>query len=207
MGDRAVNKWAAGTSYGPILSQTDLYLLNTELELNPILEGKLENYQLQFHLVTGYTTSSARAPNGGDNVYGKDEPATLPRVSQLIVISRLSPWCTIIKRDTGVTIGDVCSSIFKDYTEHDVTDAEFAYLNGRMQEHVKRTAAANYANTQPQTAQAWGYYTPQAGPDRIRRVDWLRERVYFEGLTKDDNYTRSRLGFRAPNIFVMELTS
>jgi len=206
MGDRTVSKWAAGTSYGPILSQTDLYLLNTELELNPILEGKLENYQLQFHLVTGYTTTNARAPNGDNNVYGKDEPATLPRVSQLIVISRLSPWCTIIKRETGVTIGDVCSIIFKDYTEHDVSDAEFASLNGRMQEHVKRTAAANFQATQAPSTSTWGYY-PQAGPDRIRRVDWLRERVYFEGLTKDDNYARSRLGFKAPNIYVMELTS
>ena len=37
---------------GPVLSQTDLYLLNTELEINPILEGKGPN-QLQFHLVTG----------------------------------------------------------------------------------------------------------------------------------------------------------
>lgn len=38
---------------GPVLSQTDLYLLNTELDVNPILEGKVPNYQLQFHLVTG----------------------------------------------------------------------------------------------------------------------------------------------------------
>lgn len=46
---------------------------------------------------------------------GKDEPATLPRISQLIVISRLSPWCTIITRESGVTVADVCSSIYKEY--------------------------------------------------------------------------------------------
>jgi len=45
---------------------------------------------------------------------GKDEPATMPRVSQLIIVSRLSPWCTIIKKETGVTIGDLCSAIFKE---------------------------------------------------------------------------------------------
>lgn len=37
--------------------------------------------------------------------------------------------------------------------------------------------------------------------------DWLRERVYFEGLSRDDNYIKSRLGFKAPNIFVMDLTA
>lgn len=38
-------------------------------------------------------------------------------------------------------------------------------------------------------------------------VDWLRERVYFEGLSRDDNYARQRLGYRAPNVFIMDLTS
>ncbi|KAJ3505014.1 hypothetical protein NLJ89_g7637 [Agrocybe chaxingu] len=200
--DRVVGPWTAGTSYGPILSQTDLYLLNTDLQLNPILEGKLDNQPLQFHLVTGFTTSGSR------ELAGKDEPATLPRVTQLIVISRLSPWCTIIKKDTGVTIGDVCSAIYKEYTDHDITDAEFQTLNARLQEQVKRTAAANFTQLQgPQAGGAWGYYPPAAAPDRLRRVDWLRERVYFEGLSKDDKYVTSRLGFRAPNIFVMDLVS
>lgn len=47
-------------------------------------------------------------------MHGKDEPATLPRVTQIILISRFSPWCTIIKKDTGVTIGDICSAIYKE---------------------------------------------------------------------------------------------
>lgn len=70
--DKIVGKWTPGASCGwfecyinvrgdfkaiqtdgPVLSQTDLYLLQTELELNPILaQGKVTN-QLQFHLVTG----------------------------------------------------------------------------------------------------------------------------------------------------------
>ena len=148
-------------------------------------------------------------------------------MQQLIVISRLSPWCTIIKKDTGVTIGDVCSAIYKEYdipsftalyycsshfysysyTDHDITDAEFGSLNQRMQEQIKRTAAANFQQMQPPTQGGWGGYYPSAGPDRLRRVDWLRERVYFEGLVKDDNYGQGRLGFKAPNIFVMDLVS
>ena len=82
--------------------------------------------------------------------------------------------------------------------------------------------------SQPQT-QPWGYYTPAAQPERLRRVgmsitillffqnfiasiflcwvDWLRERVYFEGISKDNNYARQRLGYSAPNVFIMDLIS
>jgi len=203
--DKIVGKWTPGASYGPVLSQTDLYLLNTELELNPILDNKGPN-QLQFHLVTGFATSISRPPDADGSILGKDEPATLPRVSRLVVISRLSPWCTIITRETGVTIADVCSSIYKDYTEHDVTEAEFNKLNPRSQDQLRRSAASNIQASQPQT-QPWGYYTPAAQPERLRRVDWLRERVYFEGLSRDDNYARQRLGYRASNVFIMDLTS
>ena len=125
---------------------------------------------------------------------GKDEPATLPRVARLVVISRLSPWCTIITRETGVTIADVCSTIYKEYvpqppslsshhcihkcrtfffksryTEHDITEAEFNKLNPRSQDQLRRSAAANLQASQPQT-QPWGYYTPAAQPERLRRV-------------------------------------
>lgn len=123
---------------------------------------------------------------------GKDEPATLPRVSRLVVISRLSPWCTIITRESGVTIADVCSTIYKEYaisssqsvpslapiyililyssyTEHDVTEDEFNKLNPRSQDQLRRSASTNLQASQPQT-QPWGYYTPAAQPDRLRRV-------------------------------------
>ncbi|KAG9318098.1 hypothetical protein JVU11DRAFT_165 [Chiua virens] len=53
MGDTSVSKWAAGASYGPVLSQTDLYLLNTELQLHPILQGTDASFHLIFNLVTG----------------------------------------------------------------------------------------------------------------------------------------------------------
>jgi hypothetical protein len=44
----------------------------------------------------------------------KDEPATLPRVAQLMIITEISPWCTIIKNERGVTMGDVCTMIWKE---------------------------------------------------------------------------------------------
>ena len=130
-----------------------------------------------------------RAADGDGSIMGKDEPATLPRVSRLVVISRLSPWCTIINRESGVTIADVCSTIFKEYaslliphllssnlqtsadsyTEHDITEIEFNQLNPRSQDQLKRSAASNLQASQPQS-QPWGYYTPAAQPERLRRV-------------------------------------
>ncbi|KAF8823738.1 hypothetical protein HHX47_DHR9000236 [Lentinula edodes] len=94
----------------------------------------------------------------------KDEPATLPRVSQLIIITEISPWCTIVKNERGVNLGDVCSQIWKDYSDHHVTDAEFASLPPRLQDQVKRTA------TMRGTGGNWSaYYTPAAPPARFKR--------------------------------------
>ncbi|KAH0830233.1 hypothetical protein J3R83DRAFT_1592 [Lanmaoa asiatica] len=224
MGDSSVNKWAAGASYGPVLSQTDLYLLNTELQLHPILQGTDAAFHLIFNLVTGtmnqvvalavYSISFSVPPGstGGFNseardrdipFIAKDEPATLPRVTDLIIITELSPWCTIVHNDRGVTMGDVCGAIWKEYTENYITEVEFSSLPARLQEQVKRVAQNN------QTSGGWPgamyYNTPQ--PNRYKRVDWLRDKIYFEGLSKKDHYTSSRLGFKAPNIFVMNLAS
>lgn len=44
----------------------------------------------------------------------KEEPATLPRVEQLIIITQLSPWCTIIKNPNGVTMNDVCTKLWEE---------------------------------------------------------------------------------------------
>ncbi|KAJ7253313.1 hypothetical protein B0H12DRAFT_1116564 [Mycena haematopus] len=198
-----VGKWAAGPAYGPVLSQTDLYLLNTELELNPVLANTHATFHLVFNLITGQTGGFNPDARDRDLQFtAKDEPATLPRVQQLIIITEISPWCTIVKNEAGVTMNDVCTAVWKDYEAY-VTDPEFGALPPRLQEQVKRMAAHN-----SQASQWAGYYgTPAAVPNRYKRVDWLRERVFFEGLRKSDGYAKSRLGFKAPNIFVMDLVA
>jgi len=197
-----VGRWAAGTSYGPVLSQTDLYLLNTDLHVNPILSsGGDTDFHLVFNLATGQTGGFNNEARDRDLPFvQKDEPATLPRVQELILITELSPWCTVVRNDRGVTMSDVCTALWKEYTDNYVTDGEFAALPPRLQEQVKRTAAHN-AQT------GWNmYYSPQA-PNRFRRIDWLREKVYFDGLVKRDKYSVDRLGYKAPNIFVVQLLS
>jgi len=201
----SVGKWACGDFYGPVLSQTDLYLLNTELELHPIMAGSHGGFHLVFNLITGQTGGFNPDARDRDLQFtAKEEPAVLPRVSQLIIITEISPWCTIVKNEKGVTMNDVCSAVWKDYTENLVTDVEFAALPPRMQEQVKRMAAHN----QVVAGGGWqGFYQSPAPPNRYKRVDWLGGRTFFEGLRKSDSYAITRLGFKAPNIFVMSLVA
>jgi hypothetical protein len=90
-----------------------------------------------------------------------------------------------------------------------------------LQEQVKRAASHNAQGG----ASGWNlYYSPAVATSRYKRVgellivvyflsviyifiDWLRERTYFEGLVKRDSYAVTRLGYKAPNIFVMQLVS
>ncbi|OSD02109.1 hypothetical protein PYCCODRAFT_1411493 [Trametes coccinea BRFM310] len=199
-----VAKWAAGTSYGPVLSQTDLYLLGAELELNPILKNESGSFQLIFNISTGQ--SSGYNPESRDRdipFTQKDEPATLPRVEELIIITDCSPWCTIVKNPQGVTLGDIVTTLFKEYSEKMVTDKEFESLPPRQQEQLRRYAAS------ASTAGNWGqFYSPApAPPTSYRRADWLREKVFFDRLTQNRPYIQQRLGYFAPNIFVLGLST
>ncbi|GLB35565.1 hypothetical protein LshimejAT787_0211300 [Lyophyllum shimeji] len=206
----AVNKWAAGLSYGPVLSQTDLYLLKTELELHPILLGKHSTFHLVFNILTGQTSGFNQDARDRDLAFtAKDEPATMPRVSQVIIITPHSPWCTIVKNERGVTMADICTQIWKDYTDNTVTDAEFASVPPRVQEQIRRCAMHN--RNAAVSGGAWGapYYSPAPQTGGFKRVDWLRERTFFETLQRNDNYAISRLGRRtaitAPPIIVHTL--
>jgi len=198
-----VGRWAVGSSYGPVLTQTDLYLLeHVELELHPILAGTDGGFQLIFNIGTGQTGGYNAESRDRDLPFtAKDEPATLPRVDQLIIITELSPWCTVVRNPQGVTLHDVCTSLWHDYTENTVTDKELETLPARIQDQIKRYASS--ASNAPWTG---GYFSPApAAPTRLKRADWLRERQFFEKLSRRDNYAKQRLGYHAANIFVLTL--
>ncbi|KAK6996342.1 hypothetical protein R3P38DRAFT_3628997 [Favolaschia claudopus] len=191
-----IGKWAAGVSYGPVLSQTDLYLLNTELEVNPILDNKDENFHLIFNISTGQTGGFNE--NSRDRLLeftGKDQPATLPRVQQLVIITDISPWCTIVQNQHGITMKDVCTAMWKEYAENLVTHAELDALAPWLQERVKRAASRNLRRV----------HFDDTRSSLPRRVDWLMDRIFFDGLRNDKDYALARLGFTAPNVFVMHL--
>ena len=58
-------RYRPATTDGPVLSQTDLYLLGTELQLNPILMNMNPKFHLVFNLLSGSFISlqTHNAPN------------------------------------------------------------------------------------------------------------------------------------------------
>lgn len=197
----SVGKWAAGPHYGPILTPTDLYVLDVDVQLNPILESKAADFNLLFNISTGQTGGYNPDDRSRDLPFTqKDQPATLPRLTEIMIISKLSPWITVIRSEKGVTMADVCTQLWKNYTDHPITDSEFAALPPRYQDLVRRHAASN--------AQAGiGYFASPSAQGRLRRCDWLKDKVWLDALYIDERYTTERLGFFAKNIFVMAMNS
>ena len=73
--------------------------------------------------------------------------------------------------------------------KYDITEVEFSKLNPRNQDRLRRSAASNLQASQLQL-QPWGYYTPAAQPERLRRAgmfipfsfsfpDFYRLNVFF----------------------------
>ncbi|KAG9001594.1 hypothetical protein FRB94_003681 [Tulasnella sp. JGI-2019a] len=208
-----MDKFAAGPHYGPVLTTTDLYLLGCELALHPILTHSFGAFHLILNLASGHA--------GGYNPANKDqdlelvhgnEPATIPRVQELHIICRLTPWHTHVRNQTGVTLGDVCAALGKQYSEAFITDAELDTLPSRTRDQIKR--AAQNAQQIYGGAGGWGgagmYYgspSPGGSGSRLPRSAWLRDRIFFDGLEKDEDAATKQIGFKASNVFCMMVTS
>ncbi|KAG8924309.1 hypothetical protein FRC03_008881 [Tulasnella sp. 419] len=205
-----MDKFAVGM-YGPVLTTTDLYLLGAELQPHPILTHSYGSFHLILNLASGHA--------GGYNPANKDqdlelikgnEPATIPRVQELHIICRSSPWHTHIRNAAGVTVGDVCAAIGKQYSEGFITDAELDTLPSRAREQVKRAAvSASQIYGAPGGWGGGGYYASPSpgGNQRLPRSAWLKDRIFFDGLEKDDDYALKAIGFKASNVFIMSVTS
>jgi hypothetical protein len=120
---------------GPILTPTELLLLDIGLEIHPILQREQEDFEMLFNIMSGQTGGT----NGSREdlpFHAKDEPATLPRcvvcfihgkkvalitttlmihrMTEIIVLSKSSPWITTIRNEKGVTLADLCSQLWKE---------------------------------------------------------------------------------------------
>lgn len=199
------HRWAPGTAYGPVLSQTDLYLLNPVLEIHPILRAAFPKFQLVFNLSTGQTGGFNMNDRNRDLPFeAAGQSATLPRVTDLyIIITQVKniPWCTTVRNQRGVTMSDICQALWKDYTDSPLTDTEFLSFTPVMQERIKRVATHREAG-------GYNQFFQQAlvPPNRCRRIDCLEGLIFFQLLKRDDDAAKKRLGFTAPNVFVLELS-
>ncbi|EJC97581.1 uncharacterized protein FOMMEDRAFT_130419 [Fomitiporia mediterranea MF3/22] len=198
-------KWKPG--FGPVLKPKDLYLLEADLEIHPILAQKYDPFRLECNLMTGRCVGI----KGGDRDLAftmKDESATLPRVTELMIILRAktAPWCTIVRNEKGVTLADVCGTLWKEYTENPLTEAEFNLLNPRDKDKVQRLALRRESDGFASGLSGmWGVGNA-VGYARCRRIDCLFGKVYFDGLERDDDLAKEKLRFVAPNVFVLRVS-
>ncbi|GJJ11838.1 hypothetical protein Clacol_006076 [Clathrus columnatus] len=155
-------KWMVGEDYGPVLSRTDLYLLQQELELHPVLKG-LPNFV--FNVTTGEAKILNAAQQEEPFDSQKDEPASIPRVTELIIISKVSPWCVTVFNENGVTLENVLGCIFEEYAKR-ITDLELSKIPSNVQHQIRRTAALYRSPV----AGAWG---PQSIDSPLKRSGTL----------------------------------
>jgi hypothetical protein len=207
-------KWTPGSSYAPTLSTTDIYLLGVNggmkhLELHPVLTHSLSSFHLVFNLANGQTGGYDNAKPNDDLEFSiGEQPATCPRINEMHIFTKWSPWVTTVTASNakrGITLADVIAALWQTYGERPITDGEWSTLPVREQERVRRSNVNNQVATQG--GGMWGAgggYSP-APKDRFRRADWLRDKIFFDGLELDDDYCEKRLGFKAPNIFHMSL--
>ncbi|KAL5494746.1 hypothetical protein ACEPAI_207 [Sanghuangporus weigelae] len=196
-------RWKPGKSFGPVLKPLDIYLLESKLELHPVLAQKCDDFRLEFNLATGQTIGFKGKE---ERVFTmKDETATLPRITELYIITKSSPWCTIVRNPEGVTLADVCRTLWKDYTDLALTEPEFKDLSPREQDRIQRMAlrreAGGFASA---FSGMWGA-SSTVSFSRCKRIDWLYGKTYFDGLERDDDLAKKKLGFAAPNVFKLRL--
>lgn len=230
------SKWIPGRHYGPVLTGIELYTLQAAqgikcLQLNPILTQTNDAFHLVFNLslnqdLGGYTQAE---PNKDiPFTPHEDEPATFPRVAEMYIITKYSPWVTHVENPGGITLKDVCVALWQTYNGKtgkapDVTDTEFSWLPVRVQDKFKREHEANVARAAAEERERaytghnthWAaQYSPggrSPGPRPvdakvvIKRPTYLNGRLWFDGLDFNEDYAMSRLGYKAPNIFTLSL--
>ncbi|KAF8319445.1 hypothetical protein DL93DRAFT_2053745 [Clavulina sp. PMI_390] len=207
-------KWTPGSSYAPTLSTTDVYLLGVngglkQIELHPVLTHSLPSFHLVFNLANGQTGGYDNSkPNDDLDFAMGDQPATCPRVNEIHILTKWAPWITTVKASNpkrGITLTDVVSGLWATYGELPITDSEWGTLPVREQERVRRSNVNNQMAIQPNNMWPGAAFSPSPNKDRFRRADWLRDKIFFDGLEVDDDYAEKRLGFKAPNVFIMSL--
>jgi len=205
--DSVRNKWLDGAAYGPVLSQTDIYLLGATLIVNPLLlQLSNSSHHIQFNIQTGVSSLIATS-NPGDlqevTAEHYEQPAVLPRCTVIHVITRHSPWCLTVENEQGVTVRDLLSRLFTFYDEL-ITEPEWSSLSAHHQHLIKRAQGVGMAALH--SPGGFQYMAQNPSMIRAHRRDWLLEKAFLEELHVDDEYANNRLGFKAPNVLVMELT-
>ncbi|KIJ31806.1 hypothetical protein M422DRAFT_36080 [Sphaerobolus stellatus SS14] len=186
------DKWASGQNYGPVLTRTDLLLLEPELEIHPLLAGfARENFV--FNIVSGQSEMVDLATGEQLPFPQRRQFATIPRVEELVIVSRSTPWVTIIKNAGGVLVENVIAELYQCYNVP-LTAEEDSAIQDRIKQQMRRQRARAH-DMDPRI--------PEDGP--FARRDLFRGQFQFDYLEVEGTYTKQRLGFVMPNVFVLHM--
>lgn len=92
------------------------------------------------------------------------------------------------------------------YTDNAITEAEFNELPPREQDRVQRVALKREAGRSANGFMGQWDAASTVALSRCKRIDWLHGRVFFDGLERDDEFAKKRLGYSAPNVFKLTLS-
>ena len=178
---------------GPVHNARMATLLDTTFEVNPILrhlppqsdENRLE-YNVLFSLSTASLFKDKQEISWVD---GRDEPAVLPRLETLTLISEHFPWMINVKAsdaDVGVTCADVMEALNRDLHKSFSKEEVNRWSKGRLE----KISAVYHYNRKAKEGVPGG-----ALGKGFRRVDYLSEYTIFDGIEYDEAMARERFGF------------
>jgi len=196
-----IDPWSPGTDHGPVLEPVELFALgeNVKVKINACLTGEdKKKHDFVYDVAEGRIVSQEETI--AVQKYW-DEPATLPRLTQVVIYTKAAPWVTLVRasmHDRGVTVGDCCDAMKQCYAKA-ITQDEWEALPPRVVASVQRSLTGSMQ---------YGYGVTH-GPNgvvNIKRFNWLMQRTVCSFMTVDDKYAEKRFGYRAPNLFLMEFS-
>ena len=178
---------------GPVYNARMATLLDTTFEVNPVLRHlppQSDDNRLEYNILFSLSTASLFKDKQEISwVDGRDEPAVLPRLETLTLISEHFPWMIHVKAsdvDVGVTCADVMEALYKDLHKSFSRDEVNRWSKGRLD----KISAVYHYNRQAKEGVPGG-----ALGKGFRRVDYLSEYTIFDGIQYDEAMARERFGF------------
>ncbi|ESK85814.1 hypothetical protein Moror_2399 [Moniliophthora roreri MCA 2997] len=198
-GTDRVSKWNAGPNYGPVLEPFLTRILEVQPEVNPLLTPKAdpEEEHIRWSMLH-YSNTAQRTSDPGHVSWsrGREEPATWPRVTSLLLIPTLSSLSSIPtvyarKPDIGVTCGDVIDTISAAL----YTSTSGSTFNSCQHSALKKAAATAYRRNR-------STFTGMPGGrlgDGMKKLDWLGEDYTFGGVQVNPSAVKVGCGFGNEN--------
>jgi len=177
-------RWTAATArnFLPVLTAAQIQASHLTLHVNPALTTI--HWDIRHPPTAVWSVIPGRKTTRWT---GHAEPATVPLVPSLRIISPYFPWVISARNPTGVTCGDVLSAIHASARQL-VWRGEFDSLRTADK---NRLAAGYYAN-RPAKGAALTAKSPFDAGSWLVRADWLGQHTVMRGMSVSE--TRDHYG-------------